>query len=168
MLARQQLTAIADKRREEEGAVAEAGQRAATLAREESELRATAIAARLQGGEGREAAAAARGELGELREAADRERRALEGLRDKMVTLEAAIARTKEQDRFTREAADTQQARLDEIKREVGFSVQPWLRYSLFCDTAVWRDRWFEAYWLLWQKNDVQDLMDRRVERTRF
>lgn len=119
MLARQQLAALVDKRREEERAVAEAGQRAAALAREESELRSTAIAARLHGGEGREAVAAARGELAELRETADRERRALEGLRDKAVTLEAAIARKKEQDRFAREAAEAQQARLDEIKREV-------------------------------------------------
>ena len=129
MLARQHLAALTDKRREEEGTVAVARQRAATLAREESELRATAIAARLQGGEGREAAAAARGELAELREAVDRERRALEGFRDKVVTLEAAIARKKEQDRFAREAADAQQGRLDEIKREVGFCVKAWFRF---------------------------------------
>lgn len=167
VLARQQLAALADKRREEEGAAAEAGQRAATLAREESELRATAIAARLQGGEGREAAAAARGELAELREAADRERRALEAFRDKVVTLEAAIARKKEQDRFTREAADAQQARLDEIKREVGFSVHEWFRGLCSCRVAVWRDRWFGVFWSLWRKNDVHDVMDRRVEGTR-
>lgn len=91
----------------------------------------------------------------------------MEGFRDKVVTLEAAIARKKEQDRFTREAADAQQARLDEIKREVGFGVQEWVRGLWSCHVAVCRDRWFGAFWSLWRENIVDDVIGRRVEGTR-
>lgn len=39
--------------------------------------------------------------------------------RDESAELEAGVARKREQDRFAREAAEVQQARLDELKREV-------------------------------------------------
>lgn len=67
----------------------------------------------------REAAAAARSELAELREAADKERRTLEGFRDESAELEAGVARRREQERFARGAVEAQQARLDDLKREV-------------------------------------------------
>lgn len=116
---RQELTALSEKRREEESALVGARQRATALAREEASLRAVAATARREGAEGRDAAAAARNELTELLEAVDRERRVLEGFRDQAAVLEANLARKKEEDRFAREAADAQQLRLDEIKREV-------------------------------------------------
>lgn len=117
--ARKHLQALAEKRREDEGNIAVARQRAAALAREEAELRITAIAARQEVGGGREAVNVARSELAELQETVDKERRVLEGFRDKAVVLEAEIARRKEEDRFARESTSAQQARLDEIKREV-------------------------------------------------
>lgn len=117
--ARQQLVALSEKRREEENAFATARQRAETLAREEAELRAAVIAARRDGGHGREAVAAVRRDLEELREAVNKERRALESFRDTALAVEADISRKREEDRFAREAADSQQARLDDIKREV-------------------------------------------------
>lgn len=117
--ARQQLVILSEKRREEENAFATARQRAETLAQEEAELRVAAIAARRDGGQGREAVAAVRRDLEELREAVNKERRALEGFRDTALSVEADISRKREEDRFAREAADAQQARLDDIKREV-------------------------------------------------
>lgn len=117
--AHQQLVTLSEKRREEENVFATARQRAETLAKEEAELRVAAIAARRDGGQGREAVAALRRELEELREAVNKERRALEGFRDTALTVEADISRKREEDRFVREAADAQQARLDDIKREV-------------------------------------------------
>ena len=78
------------------------------------------MAAQRDDGEGRDAVAAARRELAELRGAVNKERRALEGFRDSALAVEAEIARKREEDRFARETADVQQARLDEIKREVG------------------------------------------------
>lgn len=39
--------------------------------------------------------------------------------RDESAELEATVARKREQDRFAREAAEVQQARLDDLKREV-------------------------------------------------
>lgn len=118
--ARKQLAALSERRREEEHVIAGGRQRAVALAREEAELRATATAARRESGEGREALTAARGELTELQETADKERRALESLRGRAVALESGVSRKREEDRFAREAADAQQARLDDIKREVG------------------------------------------------
>lgn len=117
--ARQELRALVEKRREEESVIACARQRVTDLAREEATLRATAAVARREIGEGRDAVTAVRSELSELLEAVDRERRALDGFRDQGATLEAGLARKKEEDRFAREAADAQQSRLDELKREV-------------------------------------------------
>lgn len=121
---RNQLAALTEKRQGEESTMASAKQRVAALTQEEAELRAAAMKARREGGEGREAATAARSELTELREAVDKERRELDGFRDRALAVEAEIARKKEEDRFTREKADAQQARLDEIKREVWYLVR--------------------------------------------
>lgn len=118
-IARQRLADTTEKRREEETRATLARQRATELAREVAELTATAASARQQGAGGKEAAAAARSELADLREATDKERRALERFRDASAELEAEAARQKERTRFAREAAEAQQARLDDLKREV-------------------------------------------------
>lgn len=117
--AQRRLAGLAGRRREEERIFAEMRQRAAALVQEEASSRAAADTARRNESESRDAVIAARNELTELLESISREKRVLEVFRDRGAALEADLARKREEDRFAREAADVQQARLDDIKREV-------------------------------------------------